>query len=189
MLTYGYYGPPVDIWALGCIFYEILTLKPLFPGENQTDQLNKIHGVLGSPSKDVLKRLKHLNSSISFQAKKGTGLHSLAVLSGDGMDIWRRMLEYRADLRINAFQMFEHSYFDNLRLANQVVTTCISAKLSRFRSSKSKSMILKDDRILAKAKSNICLSRKLQESEEKMKERLWGMNSGQLPSDVLCINM
>ncbi|XP_037031747.1 MAPK/MAK/MRK overlapping kinase-like isoform X2 [Bradysia coprophila] len=160
MLTYGYYGPPVDIWALGCIFYEILTLKPLFPGENQTDQLNKIHSALGSPSKDVLRRLKHLDSSVVFQAKKGTGLHSLAMLSGDGMDIWRKMLEYRADLRINAFQMFEHSYFDSLR------------------SSKSKSMILHEDRILGKAKSNICLSRKLQASETKMKERLWGMNSG-----------
>ncbi|KAG4070601.1 hypothetical protein HA402_013521 [Bradysia odoriphaga] len=159
MLTYGYYGPPVDIWALGCIFYEILTLKPLFPGENQTDQLNKIHSVLGSPSKDVLRRLKHLDTSIAFQTKKGTGLHSLAILSGDGMDIWRKMLEYRADLRINAFQMFEHSYFDSLR------------------SSKSKSMILHEDRILAKAKSNICLSRKLEASETKMKERLWGMNS------------
>lgn len=116
ILTHGFYGPPVDVWALGCIFYEILTLKPLFPGETQSDQLNKIHSVLGSPSKDVLKRMKQLNSSIVFQAKKGTGLHSLLpMLSGDGMDIFRRSLEYRADLRINAFQMFEHSYFDSLR--------------------------------------------------------------------------
>ncbi len=117
ILTYGFYGPPVDIWALGCIFYELLTLKPLFPGENRTDQLNKIHNVLGSPSKDVLKRMKHSNSAVQFQAKKGTGLHCLLpMLSGDGMDIWRRTLEYRADLRINAFQMFEHSYFNILRL-------------------------------------------------------------------------
>lgn len=117
ILTYGYYGPPVDIWALGCIFYEILTLKPLFPGETQIDQLNKIHNVLGSPSKDVLRRMKHLNSSLVFPSKKGIGLHSLVpMLSGDGMDICRKSLEYRSDLRINAFQMFEHSYFDSLRL-------------------------------------------------------------------------
>lgn len=115
ILTHGYYGPPVDVWALGCIFYEILTLRPLFPGETQTDQLNKIHNVIGSPSKDVLRRMKHANN-IVFQAKKGTGLHCLLpMLSGDGMDIWRRSLEYRSDLRINAFQMFEHCYFDSLR--------------------------------------------------------------------------
>lgn len=116
MLTMGFYGPPVDIWAVGCIFYEILTLKPLFPGENQPDQLSKIHHVLGSPSKDALKRMKHLNANVVFPPKKGTGLHCLMpMLSGDGMDIWRKTLEYRSDLRINAFQMFEHSYFNSLR--------------------------------------------------------------------------
>lgn len=117
ILTNGFYGPPIDVWALGCIFYEILTLKPLFPGESQLDQLNKIHNIIGSPSKDVLKRFKYLNSDIMFPAKKGSGLHSLLpMLSGDGMDILRKSLEYRFDLRINIFQMFEHSYFDSLKL-------------------------------------------------------------------------
>lgn len=41
-------------------------------------------------------------------------------------------------------------------------------------------MMLDDDKILAKStKSNVCLSRKLQASEAKMKERLWGMNTGE----------
>jgi serine/threonine protein kinase len=26
------YGPEVDIWSVGCIFAELLTGKPLFPG-------------------------------------------------------------------------------------------------------------------------------------------------------------
>lgn len=190
MLTMGFYGPPVDVWALGCIFYEILTLKPLFPGENQSDQVNKIHNVLGSPSKDVLRRIKHLNASNVFQAKKGTGLHCLLpMLSGDGMDIWRRSLEYRSDLRINAFQMYEHSYFDSLRLDMRFesienvqfcsLTMNFSSLTLSGRSSKSKSMILDDDRILTTAKTNVCLTRKLEASEVKLKERLWGMNSGE----------
>jgi len=36
------YGRPVDIWAIGCIFSEISTGKPLFPGESDIDQLAHI---------------------------------------------------------------------------------------------------------------------------------------------------
>ena len=25
LLTAGYYGPKMDVWAIGCVFYELLT--------------------------------------------------------------------------------------------------------------------------------------------------------------------
>ena len=42
----------VDVFALGCICVELLTQRPLFPGEDTIDQLNRIFNVLGSPSPD-----------------------------------------------------------------------------------------------------------------------------------------
>lgn len=45
------YNSPVDIWACGCIFAELCTFQPLFPGKNETDQLMKICSILGSPTK------------------------------------------------------------------------------------------------------------------------------------------
>lgn len=46
------YSNPVDMWALGTIMVEILTLKPLFPGENEVEQVFKICEVLGDPCTD-----------------------------------------------------------------------------------------------------------------------------------------
>ncbi len=45
------YNSPIDIWAIGCIAAECYTLRPLFPGSSEIDQLFKICSVLGTPSK------------------------------------------------------------------------------------------------------------------------------------------
>jgi len=42
------YGPPVDIWAIACVFAELLTSRPLWPGGSDVDQLYLISQTLGS---------------------------------------------------------------------------------------------------------------------------------------------
>ena len=44
------YNSPVDIFATAAIMAELYLLRPLFPGNNETDQIYKICAVLGSPS-------------------------------------------------------------------------------------------------------------------------------------------
>jgi len=41
------YGKPVDIWAIGCIMGELTDGQPLFPGDNEIDQLYLIQKVMG----------------------------------------------------------------------------------------------------------------------------------------------
>ncbi|GMI37120.1 hypothetical protein TeGR_g13468 [Tetraparma gracilis] len=56
------YGPEVDVWSVGCMFSEIFTGLPLFPGQSEIDQMFKIFRVLGTPSDDVwedVTRLAH----------------------------------------------------------------------------------------------------------------------------------
>ena len=40
LLGAEHYTPAVDIWAIGCIFGELITLKPLFQGEERKQPTN-----------------------------------------------------------------------------------------------------------------------------------------------------
>ena len=50
LLRSNSYSSPIDLWAVGTIVAELFTLKPLFPGQSEIDQLFKISEVLGSPN-------------------------------------------------------------------------------------------------------------------------------------------
>ena len=39
LVGYTSYGKPVDVWAIGCIFVELITGKPLFTGESDYETL------------------------------------------------------------------------------------------------------------------------------------------------------
>ena len=43
------------MWACGCIMAEIYTLRPLFPGNSEIDEIYKVCSVLGTPSKVMQK--------------------------------------------------------------------------------------------------------------------------------------
>ena len=48
------YSLPIDMWSLGCILCELYTGFPIFPGENEVDQLNYIMEYLDVPSNDYI---------------------------------------------------------------------------------------------------------------------------------------
>ncbi|KAK4146475.1 kinase-like domain-containing protein [Dichotomopilus funicola] len=50
LLRAGEYSAPVDIWAVGAMAVEIATLKPLFPGGNEVDQVWRVCEIMGSPA-------------------------------------------------------------------------------------------------------------------------------------------
>lgn len=49
LLRAGEYSAPVDIWAIGAMAVEVATLKPLFPGSNEVDQVWRVCEIMGSP--------------------------------------------------------------------------------------------------------------------------------------------
>ncbi|KAF5730317.1 hypothetical protein HS088_TW20G00690 [Tripterygium wilfordii] len=53
------YTPAIDIWSIGCIFAEMLTGKPLFPGKNVVHQLDLMTDVLGTPAAESISRIRN----------------------------------------------------------------------------------------------------------------------------------
>ncbi|KAJ8486238.1 hypothetical protein OPV22_018723 [Ensete ventricosum] len=53
------YTPAIDIWSIGCIFAEMLTGKPVFPGKNVVHQLDLMTDLLGTPSAESIARIRN----------------------------------------------------------------------------------------------------------------------------------
>jgi dual specificity tyrosine-phosphorylation-regulated kinase 2/3/4 len=78
------YGMPIDMWSLGCIIAELLTGYPLFPGEDEADQLACIIELVGMPPSKVLDVSKRARNFIS---SKGYPRYCTLVTLADGSTV------------------------------------------------------------------------------------------------------
>ena len=118
LLTDGYYNYKMDIWGLGCVFFELLTLVPLFPGDDEIDQVNKINYILGSPPDDLYQKFVKNSAhrdQFCFKNQKGTGLNKyLGHINPKIVDLINKMLAYDPDERLTAKQCLNHECFRDL---------------------------------------------------------------------------
>ncbi|KAG0977216.1 hypothetical protein G6F29_010237 [Rhizopus arrhizus] len=84
------YGLPIDMWSTGCILAELYTGRPLFPGENELDQLACIMQLLGVPK--ALKRSDYDTFDRDF------GDFITAKLIGLGFTTATEVHKYRQDV-------------------------------------------------------------------------------------------
>ncbi|KAK8891163.1 hypothetical protein M9Y10_028369 [Tritrichomonas musculus] len=116
ILTSGSYGKAVDIWAVGCMLYELLTTRPLFPGKHELDQINRIHQIVGSPSREVLSQFrKNPNTQISFSfpCRPPQDLTRILppTISKNTIDLLKKLLIYDPTERITASEALAHPAF------------------------------------------------------------------------------
>ncbi|EDQ91821.1 uncharacterized protein MONBRDRAFT_17670 [Monosiga brevicollis MX1] len=108
------YACPVDMWSIGCIFAEMVTRRPLFPGDSEIDELFRIFRVLGTPTEQTWPGVSQLpDYKDCFPRWSGEGLASLIPgLDAMGLDLLQKMLRYEPSQRISARQALTHPWFD-----------------------------------------------------------------------------
>ncbi|KAF5742980.1 cyclin-dependent kinase F-1 [Tripterygium wilfordii] len=116
-LLYGStdYGLEVDLWSLGCVFTELLSLEPLFPGNSDIDQLSRIINVLGNPTEDIWPGCARLPDYriISFsKVENPIGLEGrLPNRSPDEILLVKKLVCYNPASRATAMELLHDKYF------------------------------------------------------------------------------
>ncbi|KAH7821278.1 putative CMGC/CDK protein kinase [Monocercomonoides exilis] len=111
------YSTPVDIWSCGCIFAELVTGRPLFPGSSDQDELVRIFKLLGTPTTEVWPGLTEFTTSLATPLPEypPRGLASaVPTLDPSGLDLLTSMLQYDPARRISAKAAMAHPWFSDI---------------------------------------------------------------------------
>ena len=110
------YGHGVDVWAVGCIFAELLLRNPYLPGENDMGQLDLIFRALGTPTEKDWPGMKDLpNHHADFKKYPRPDNRTLFSAAGDDeLSLLNLMLRLDPLKRPTTTEILRHRYFANL---------------------------------------------------------------------------
>ncbi|KNE61994.1 CMGC/MAPK/P38 protein kinase [Allomyces macrogynus ATCC 38327] len=114
MLTWQKYDNAVDIWSVGCIFAEMLTGKPLFPGKDHVNQFSIITELLGSPPENVVNTICSENTLKFVKSLPPREKQPFSEAFPDqdpvALDLLEKMLVFDSKERVNAAEALAHPY-------------------------------------------------------------------------------
>ncbi|XP_078797348.1 cyclin-dependent kinase-like 1 isoform X2 [Oryzias latipes] len=117
------YGPPVDVWAIGCVFAELLSGIPLWPGKSDMDQLYLIRKTLG----DLIPRHQQVFSTNQYfcglpvpEPQEREPLEQkYPNLSQQTLSLLKSCLKMDPSERLSCQQLLQHPYFSCMRERSQ----------------------------------------------------------------------
>lgn len=114
LLQSSLYSSKVDMWAMGAIMAELFTLRPLFPGTSEADEIYKICGVIGSPTAESWADGLKLSRDINYQFPQ-VATADLSVLipsrSDDAINLIKSLCSWDPCKRPSAAEALQHRFF------------------------------------------------------------------------------
>jgi len=118
ILNASEYDHSVDIWSVGCIFAELLGKAPLLPGDDYLDQIKRVIGILGTPTKSELSFIGNELAVKFVRSLPKRNKQSWSTLfpksNPVALDLLGKMLNFNPLKRYNVKQCLSHPYFEGL---------------------------------------------------------------------------
>ncbi|XP_047423688.1 serine/threonine-protein kinase MAK isoform X4 [Mugil cephalus] len=114
LLRSSTYSSPIDLWAVGCIMAELYTLRPLFPGNSEVDEIFKICQVLGTVKKTDWSEGYQLASAMNFRFPQCVPTHLKTLIpnaSNEAIALMKDLLQWDPKKRPTAVQSLRYPYF------------------------------------------------------------------------------
>ncbi|XP_074477504.1 serine/threonine-protein kinase MAK isoform X1 [Sebastes fasciatus] len=114
LLRSSTYSSPIDLWAVGCIMAELYTLRPLFPGNSEVDEIFKICQVLGTVKKTDWSEGYQLASAMNFRFPQCVPTHLKTLIpnaSNEAITLMRDLMQWDPKKRPTAVQALRYPYF------------------------------------------------------------------------------
>ncbi|KAM6179444.1 cyclin-dependent kinase-like 4 [Erethizon dorsatum] len=113
------YGSSVDIWAAGCVFAELLTGQPLWPGKSDVDQLYLIIRTLGKliPRHQYIFKSNQFFHGISIPEPEDmeTLEEKFSDAHPEALNFMKGCLKMNPDDRLTCARLLESPYFGSFR--------------------------------------------------------------------------
>ncbi|XP_017483427.1 PREDICTED: cyclin-dependent kinase 10 isoform X2 [Rhagoletis zephyria] len=104
----------VDMWAVGCILGELLSHKPLLPGNTELAQLDLIIDLLGTPSENIWPEFSKMPALENFTLKQQPYNNlkpKFQYLTAAGLRLLNFLFMYDPKKRATAEECLQSSYF------------------------------------------------------------------------------
>jgi len=113
------YTKAVDLWSVGCIFGELLSGKPLFPGSSTINQLERIIEVSGKPSKADIADIKSQFANNMLETLQDSDTRILTDIYPQAdpkcIDLMTNLLQFNPTKRLTVFEALDHPVFAPFR--------------------------------------------------------------------------